>query len=170
MKLIIFNGPPGVGKSTIAKKLHDEMPMSLLIEGDEWRRQISHWKDHREESHDLVYAIKIAATSAAFKLGSSVIIDKAIFGSDSSLDALTVAARENGADAYEFILNANKETILARADERGYRPGSTFTRERASELWQEGQDLITRRPNAIVVDTSTLSPEAVYQKVKEFIT
>ena len=170
MKLIILNGPPGVGKSTVAKKLHDEMPMSLLIEGDEWRRQISHWKEHREASHDLVYAIKIAAADAAFKMGSTVIIDKAVFGSDSTLDALLESAKGNGAAAYEFILNANEETILARTDARGYKPGSTFTRERALELWQKGQDLIARRPNAIVVDTSTLSPEAVYQKVKEFIT
>ncbi len=169
MKLIILNGPPGVGKSTIAKKLHDEIPMSLLIEGDEWRRQISHWKDHREASHDLVYAIKIAAADAALKFGSDVIIDKAIFGSDSTLDSLLASAKEKNAAAYEFILNANKETVVARADLRGYKPGSTFTRERALELWQKGQDLIARRPHAIVIDTSDLSMDETYQKIKEIV-
>src|SRR5687767_4676429 len=116
MKLVILNGPPGVGKSMIAKKLHEEMPMSLLIEGDEWRRQVSHWQEHRQESHDLIYAIKIAAAETALKMGSSVIIDKTIFGSDSSLDALIASARAHNAAAYEFILNADKETVLSRAD------------------------------------------------------
>lgn len=143
--------------------------MSLLIEGDEWRRQISHWQEHREKSHDLVYAIKVAAADAALKKGSSVIIDKAIFGSDASLDALSETAKRNGANAYEFILNADKETAIARADARGYKPGSTFTPERALELWQKGQDLIARRPNAILIDTSNLSSDEVYEKVKGLV-
>ena len=169
MKLIILNGPPGVGKSTIAKRLHAEMPMSLLIEGDEWRRQISQWQEHREASHDLVYAIKVAATDVALKMGSNVIVEKAIFGNDAAIDALIASARAHNADAYEFILNADKETILARADARGYRPGSTFTPERAPILWQKAQDLIARRPHAIVIDTSHLDPDAAYEKVKKIV-
>ncbi len=77
--------------------------------------------------------------------------------------------KEHGADLHEFILNADKESIFMRADARGYPPGSTFTRERVLELWQKGQDLIARRSNAIVIDTSDMSPEVVYQKVTGYL-
>lgn len=33
-KLIIMNGPCGIGKSTAAKHLHESMPLSYLVEID----------------------------------------------------------------------------------------------------------------------------------------
>jgi adenylate kinase family enzyme len=45
MKLIILNGPPGIGKSTVAQKLQKELPLSFLLEIDALRRCISNYRE-----------------------------------------------------------------------------------------------------------------------------
>jgi deoxyadenosine/deoxycytidine kinase len=50
MKLIILNGPCGVGKSTVAQKLHEVIPLSFLLDIDAQRRFISKHREFKEES------------------------------------------------------------------------------------------------------------------------
>jgi predicted kinase len=77
MKLIILNGPPGAGKSTVAEKIHADLPMSLLIVVDAWRKQISEWRENRKESQVLSYKITAVSVDAYLSEGHDVIIDKA---------------------------------------------------------------------------------------------
>ena len=64
MKLIILNGSPAAGKSTVAEKLHKMLPTSLLADVDSWRRLISFWRENREESLRLTYVFTVAAVDA----------------------------------------------------------------------------------------------------------
>lgn len=55
-KIILINGACGIGKSTIAKLVHQEIEFSLLQEKDEQRRKFSHYKDtlpHYKRSRKL---------------------------------------------------------------------------------------------------------------------
>ncbi len=122
MKLIILNGPSGAGKSTLAARLQREIPLSVLIEIDVWRRFISAYREHPEESLALVYRFSLAATEACLAAGQSVVLDKAVLDSDAFLDALHALGKEYGAEMHEFLLIAKKETLLARTQERGTRP------------------------------------------------
>jgi deoxyadenosine/deoxycytidine kinase len=54
MKIIIINGPTGIGKSTISRMVHKDLPLSFLLSIDEQRRYISHYRENRIESRDLV--------------------------------------------------------------------------------------------------------------------
>lgn len=166
MKLIILNGACGVGKSTVAQKLHAEMPMSFLLVIDAWWKQISNWRENRKESQRLVYKVAFAAIDAYLEEGKDVIVDKAILNDVKTLDSLVGLGEKHGAQVYEFILVADKRVVLERAAERGFNKQGLLTPEEAEHLWELAQELTETRPNAIVIDTSSRGPDEVYESVR----
>ena len=169
MKLVILNGPSGVGKSTLAERLHRDMPLSVLIEVDAWRRFISGYREHKDESLALAYRFSLAAVKAALGGGASVIVDKAVLDDESFLDSLHALGKEHDAGVHEFLLIAPKETLLQRAEERGLAPESLLTREKVAELGEKAHEFKQSRSQATVIDTEELSPDAVYDKVREAV-
>jgi predicted kinase len=168
MRLIILNGSPGAGKSTAAAKLHADLPLSLLADLDSWRKLVSGWRENREESLKYTYTYAIAAIDAYLGTGKSVIVDKAIRGEE-VIDALVAAGKKHDAEVFEFILTATQEVVSKRAEERGFHTHGLLTPEKVVELWQAAQELIAKRLQAIVIDTSAFSPEEVYEKIKRIV-
>ncbi|MEK7183021.1 MAG: AAA family ATPase [Patescibacteria group bacterium] len=168
MKLIIINGPCGVGKSSAAVLLHAQMPMAFHLDIDAQRRFISEYRDKHEESWRLSIAIALNIADTALKAGHDVIVDKMLFD-DGVIDRLLAIGRSCGADVYEFILWASKEEVMRRAEVRGYRPGSLFTPEKCERFWYEIKDLKIRRPQAIVIDVEALKTEDVTAELRRQI-
>ena len=169
MKLIILNGPAGVGKSTLARRLHEDAPMSLLLNIDNWRKQISHWRENRRESQVLSYKTATVAIGAHLEESYDVIVDKAILNDDSTLDALVGVGRKHNAQIYELVLTAEKEVIARRAFERGFDPNGLLNAEMVEKLLELSQELQKTRPEARVIDTTHLTPDEVYEIVREII-
>src|SRR3569833_1227780 len=117
LKLIILNGPSGVGKSTTAAALHKGMPLSLRIEIDELRRWISGYREHTKESLSLANEQALSAAETHLRLGHTVIIDKSIIEAE-IVDRMHALGRQYGADIHEIILIARKDIVQERADAR----------------------------------------------------
>ena len=166
MKLILINGPTGIGKSTIAGKLHQLLPLSFLLDIDAQRRYISGYKEHRKESGDLVLKLSLAMVENYLQSGHDVIIDK-VFTDPQVTDKFFELGKKYNATIFEFVLNADKETLIARANERGYRDGSMLTPEKVPEFWDAMQNYIKERPEAVVVDTKTMSVNGTFEYVRE---
>lgn len=165
MKLIIINGPPGVGKSTAAERLHQELPSSQIIDIDELRRTtMPDYRERREESLRLAHKLATVAIEENLRRGKDVIIDKAISYSD-TLDSFIDIGRKYDAEIYEFILFAEKATVQKRAEERGFKPGSMLTPEKVVELWEKADTLRNERSSAITIDTTHLTSEEVLQEL-----
>jgi predicted kinase len=166
MKLILINGPAGVGKSTLAAQLHAFIPLSLHLEVDTWRRFISDYKKHREESLALAYTVSLVVLDAYLASGHDVIVDKMLLESSISPDVFLEAGRKRGAETYEFFLTASKDTVLARIDARGLSPDSLLTREGALRFYEEAEALRKTRKSATVIDTERLDAEQVFIEAK----
>lgn len=169
MKLIIINGTAGVGKSTLAEKLHELLPLSFLVNVDAQRRFISQYRENAKESNDLAFEVLLAITEACLKSKRDVIVDKMIWNINSTLDTLSGLGEKYSAEVHEIILEASKETVVRRVDGRGYKPGGLLTPEKVDRFWEETQKLKHERPNALVIDTDNLTAEQVLERVKSLV-
>ena len=165
MKLIIINGPCGVGKSTIAEKLHASMPLSYLLDIDAVSRNISHYREYREERWELNVAIAKATINAVLDLKRDIIVEKMIYAPE-TLDAYRKIGKEHGADVTEIILWAPKDVVMKRAEDRGWREG-LLTPEKCEMFWDKINELKDNRPEATIIDISALSEEDALQTVQK---
>ncbi len=166
MKLIILNGPSGVGKSTVAGRLHALMPTSVLIDIDELRRTIPGYREKWEEGGRLAYDYAANAIEDALKAESDVIVDKTIT-QPQVLDTFVSTAHQYEAEVIEFLLFAQKETVQKRAEDRGFKPGGMLTPGKVVEIWEKIDALRNQRTNAIVIDTTNIGPEEVFNIVSQ---
>lgn len=166
MSLIIINGPCGVGKSTIAQKLHESMPLSYLLDVDAVSRNISGYRKYKEERWELTQAVVVATLEAVLSTGRDCIVEKMIYAPE-TLDRYRKIAKRYGANVKEFILWATKSAVMKRAHERGWRDESLLTPEKCELFWEKINDLKNTRKKAIVIDTSRLKPDGVLERVQE---
>jgi broad-specificity NMP kinase len=171
MKLIILNGPCGVGKSTIAEMLRDALPMSFLIDVDAQRRFIGKYreKEYRESSRYLSFFVALGIVQTCLADGRDVIVDKFIMKDPNIIDKFIGLGRKNNAEVFEIILWAEKDIVLKRAENRGYKVGGSLTPQKCEEFWYQMKDLKEQRPNAVVIPTDDLSVEETFEKVKKVI-
>ncbi|MBP9748875.1 AAA family ATPase [Patescibacteria group bacterium] len=160
MRLILLNGPCGVGKSTVAEIVHRQLPGSVLVNLDTLRRFVSGHRELRAESHDMSIALTAAMLKACAQHETDAIVDKMLYD-ETALDTFTRTVTEQGGIAYEFLLWADKETVLTRSDVRGYRPNGLFTREKCLAFWEAMDGFRKQRSSADVIDTTTKTPAEI---------
>lgn len=167
MKIIIINGPCGVGKSTAAVVVHSENPRSFLIDIDAQSRFISHYadKENQEYRWDLSIAITHSLLDLVLGRGEDVYIDKMIYD-PKTLDSYYKIAKKHGAEVIEIIVWADKETVMKRAEDRGWHEGGLLTKEKCEIFWHKIEELKKERPQAHIIDTTKMSPEEVIEEVR----
>jgi predicted kinase len=71
--LIHLNGPPGIGKSTLAQRYVDEHPGVLNLDIDRLRALIGGWRERFAETGEIVrpVALSMAATHLRGRVGRS---------------------------------------------------------------------------------------------------
>lgn len=144
-KLIIINGPAGVGKSTAAWKLHKMIQGSVLIEIDYLRSIIRHSFEEFSDNVALANDMALAMTDTALAKGRDVIIDrmlwKTVFGDESSpmIFRLRVLGMERGVERHEFFLSASKKTVILRARERGFPANKRLSPDAVKDFWERMQ-------------------------------
>lgn len=167
MRLIILNGPWGVGKSTVAKALHARMPRAFHVELDAIRRNISAYDDDPEANFRFAVHIAHDVIARCLADGRDVIVDKMLRAPE-LLDEIREAGKRSGADVHEILLWATKEAVLARGEERGYSAG-VFSREKAEEAWETMHAFLPERPHAVVIDTTGKDIKEVQDEIARAI-
>lgn len=168
MKLIIINGPCGIGKSTLAKSIHNLFPLSYLLDIDAHSRNISHYREYTDERRDLRDAVSKGILEATLSVGRSVVLEKMIY-SNTLLDSYYQIAKKYNADIHEIILWAPKDLVMKRADDRGWKVGGLLTPEKCELFWDEIDKIKEERTMATIVDVTSLSEKEVYIKVLELL-
>lgn len=152
MKLIIINGPSGVGKSTIAAKIHKEMSLSFLLDIDEQSKFISGFCACPEERWEISIEIAKSIIRTCLSLGRDVIVDKMTYAHD-VLDEYYNIAKEYGAEVVEIIMWAPKEVVLQRSENRGWEECVLMTPEKCETLWEKINEIRGDRDRALVIDS-----------------
>ena len=110
--LLLLNGAPGVGKSTIARRCADDHPLSLIVDIDTMRMQLGQWQ-HVEESRTAARNLAVALTRAHLRAGYSVIVPQYVARRE-FVGRLHHTAIQAEAEFVEVLLTDDPEEIAKR--------------------------------------------------------
>jgi predicted kinase len=116
-RLILLNGPPACGKSTLARRYVEDHPLALNLDVDRVRSLIGRWRDDPPAAGLLVREIALAAAHTHLASGHDVVVPQ-FLGRMTFIEQLERLAREVGATFHEIVLLDSKENMLRRFVER----------------------------------------------------
>ncbi len=173
-KLIIIYAFAGIGKSTLAKKLNDDIPLSLCVEGDELLTMIGQWLPNEEQAREYVFAMTKSLISTYLDTGHDVIVPY-LLTNKSHVKAFETIANEHNANFLEIYIKSNKEKSVKYLLERG-----TWGEEGAPkigesdiphirEIYDEMEMAMNDRKNCFEINYLRGSIEETYQSIKQII-
>ncbi|MGD7789387.1 AAA family ATPase [Propionibacteriaceae bacterium Y1700] len=115
--LVLLNGIPGSGKSTIARCWAARRPSALVIDIDLVRATLPHWRDDPTAAGLLARAITLAAAREQLLVTGDVIIPQYL-GRTEFLDQLDQLAADTGAHLHEVALMGPLEQAVDRFHRR----------------------------------------------------
>jgi predicted kinase len=172
--MIVLNGPPGCGKSTLARMYADEHPLALNLDIDRVRSLIGRWREDPHAAGLLARAIALAAARAHLAAGHDVVIPQ-FLGRLAFLEQAEQVAEQAGASFHEIVLLDTRENAVRRYTERtgteagpGHVEDHEMIRQRVgpaelSAMYDRLMSVIAARPAAKVVPTSSGQVDQAYR-------
>jgi predicted kinase len=120
-RLILLNGAPGTGKSTLAARYAAEHPLTLVLDVDVVRSMLGSWSDAPTEAGLLARHLALAMAQVQLELGRDVVVPQFLGRLDfvRRLDAL---CREVGAGFVEVALRCPVDDAVRRFQRRAGDP------------------------------------------------
>jgi predicted kinase len=156
-KLVLLNGPPAVGKSTIARRYADEHPLTLVLEIDLVRALLGAWLDDPHRSGWAARMIALAMARTHLEAGHDVIVPQLLTRRE-FVEMLRETSESAGAAFSELTLMDPRDVVLARLEQRAETAGAFSARtlmERQGNAPGDAYDAfviaLAERPEAIVI-------------------
>jgi predicted kinase len=166
-KLVLLNGPPAVGKSTIARRYADEHPLTLVLEIDVVRSLLGAWLDEWQRSGHVAREIALAMARTHLEAGHDVIVPQ-LLTRRPFVELLQATAKRACATFYEIVLLDERDVVLARLEQRSEPDGAFSSRalmekqgNAPGDAYDEFVAAVAARPDAVVIH-SPLS-DAAYE-------
>jgi len=116
-RLILLNGPPAVGKSTLAQRYADEHPLALNLDMDHIRGLLGCWHDNPPRAGLLARKIALAAAGVHLAGGHDVVVPQLV-ARLAFIEQVGVAARDSAARFCEVFLLGDRASLQARYRQR----------------------------------------------------
>jgi predicted kinase len=176
-RLIHLNGPPGIGKSTIARRYAADHPGVLVCDIDVLRTLIGGWSDDFGRAGALIRPAALAMIEAYLSSGHDVVLPQLLLDPAELARFEGAAARAHASFVERFLLD-DPARAAERFGRRGEadpddpwheqvrdivadQGGAEALREWAARL----AALAAARPGAVVVPSLEGDPDDTYEKL-----
>jgi predicted kinase len=157
-RLVLINGPPGSGKSTVALSIAQDRPLTLALDVDAIKHALGRW-DADPSSGLHARRLSLAMAGEHLRSGFDVVVGQYL-AKTPFIEDLDHLAGEFGAQFHEFVLDLDAPSLAARLAVRATNPDRPEHQinnrlvgpEDAALLIQSLQALRERRHGAIWVD------------------
>jgi predicted kinase len=176
-RLIVLNGPPAIGKSTLAQRYVDEHPLALNLDIDAVRRLLGAWREHPLEAGLIARAMTLEMARVHLRAGHQVIVPQYL-GRPQFLEQAEQVAAEVGVPFCEFVLMDGRDSAVRRFSERTA-AGETIAHVEAGALMERwgGRPaleamydrlllVLSHRPNAKVIQSRDGEIDAAYAELR----
>lgn len=150
--LVLLNGPPASGKSTVARALVAARPLALNLDVDVVRGLLGAWLDHADAAGAAARELALAMAGTHLSAGRDVVVPQFVARADFA-DALARVARDRGARSVEIALVVDRAAGLRRFASRTSHPDAQALAERRgpdtiADMYDAYERFLTTRPAA----------------------
>lgn len=176
-RLIHLNGPPGIGKSTLARRYVDEHPGVLNCDIDVLRTQIGGWADDFTGAGALIRPAALAMIGAYLEKGHDVVLPQMLID-PAELSRFEACAVGAGARFLERFIMDDVGNSVSRFNSRGEAdPEDPWHGQVRAIVAANGGDAalfhahdallqrLSERPDAVVVESIEGDVEVTYQRL-----
>ena len=176
-RLLHLNGPPGIGKSTLARRWVEERPGILNCDIDVLRMLVGGWRDDFVVTGEVIRPAALAMIGAHLDSGRDVVMPQMIARS-SEVERFRAAATAAGATYLQVMLVADRDEAIARFHRRaGDDALTTHVREVVARdggdpflgRLFDGLAVLARRDGVVVVPSVEGDVDGTYARLGEAV-
>ena len=151
--LLLINGAPGVGKSSLAQRYADKHPLALIIDIDAIRTRLGQWAE-LDESKLVARDLALALTRAHMRNGYDVIVPQYL-GRPEYREQLRSLAEESNVPFVEVLLTDDADRIVRRFRKRRAEYASTGAQHPEGDLSDDAVATEVPRANEALLRDAT---------------
>jgi predicted kinase len=180
-RLVLVNGVPASGKSTLAHRYADEDPLTLVLDIDLVRRMLGGWKDSLNEAGLLARRIAVEMARTHLRAGRDVVVPQ-FLGRVGFVQTLAELCEDVGADFVEVVLLSSPDEAVSRFVRRSVTSTEPGDRDAAAQVERDGGadaqlramyhqllEVVAARPASWILTTIEGDIDATYAALREHV-
>ena len=159
-RLLLLNGFPGAGKSTLSRRYVADHPLALDLDVDRLRGQLGAWHEDPQAAGLAARDLAVAMARVHLLAGHDVVVPQ-FLGRRRFVDQLAEVATEAGAAFHHVVLLADREEAVRRFRERTERAEEPGHVDAARRVAAAGGEAVLHRMYDLLLEVVAACPGVV---------